>query len=326
MTRRRREVLAGASTLLLAGCLGSPGGSDPTDAGDGNPGTTTTTEATPSLPSDLRRSDGDVVVEFPAFSAGDPTVDREGVVSFPEGPTFEVVGADDGDAIPPDAADPLIEVSRTLSPTDDARAFVAPTLREGGGFEFRIYVTAAFRELAEMQLIAGDGDLLSTPEDVLARPAEFEEIADGVFRDTTSGSEVPGAEDGAPLAGLVSDVAFEQLNDESSGAGSPTGVLCQPRDAGGREPRAPQVAFGFEYDGGAETVTVTHQGGDTVEGGNLTLLLGGDPTDAGFEGSVSAGDRVTVDTSGYGSGDVLRVVWESPEADASAVLAEFQLT
>lgn len=337
MTRRRREVLAGASTLLLAGCVGSPGGGEPTDDGDGDTGTTTggagittdepeTTTAdptTPSLPSDLRRSEGALVVDFPAFSAGDPSVERESLVSFADGPTFEVVGADDGEAIPPDATDPAVEVSRTLSPTAEPRAFVAPTLREGGGFEFRIYATAAFRDIAEMQLIAGDGDLLSSESEVLARPAEFEEIADGVFRDTTSGSEVPGADDGAPLAVLVSDVSFEQLNDDGSGAGTPTGIVCQPRDSGRSQPDVPAVAFGFGYDG--ETITVTHEGGDTVEGRNLTVRLGGEPTGAQFEGSVSAGDRITVDASGYGSGDALRIVWQSPDGDASAVLAEYTL-
>ena len=336
MTRRRRAVLAGASTLLLAGCISGPDGSEPTDTGDGDtatttggsdgtdePATTTTEPATPSLPSDLRLSEGDLVVDFPAFSAGDPTVEREATVSFADGPTFEVVGADEGEAIPPDATDPAVAVSRTLSPTDEPRAFVAPTLRDDGGFEFRIYATTAFRDIAEMQLIAGDGDLLSTEDDVLARPAEFEEIADGVFRDTTSGSEVPGADDGAPLAVLVSDVSFEQLNDDGSGAGTPTGIVCQPRDSGGSQPDVPAVAFRFEYDG--ETITVTHEGGDTVEGANLTMRLGGDPTDTQFEGTVQAGDSVTVDASGYGSGDVLRVVWQSPDEDASAVLAEYEL-
>lgn len=338
MTRRRREVLAGASTLLLAGCLGSPGGSEPTDDGSGNgdgssdsdtgpttggaDDTTTTEPATPSLPSDLRRSEGDLVVDFPAFSAGDPTVERESVVSFADGPTFEVIGVDEGEAVPPDATDPAVEVSRTLSPTGEPRAFVAPTLREGGGFEFRIYATAAFRDIAEMQLIAGDGDLLSTESEVLARSVEFEEIADGVFRDTTSGSEVPGADEGAPLAVLVSDVSFGQLNDDGSGAGSPTGVVCQPRDSGGSGPNVPAVTFGFEYDG--DTVTITHEGGDALDAANVTVRLGGEPTDAQFEGSVQAGDRITVDASGYGSGDVLRIVWQSPD-DASAVLSEYTL-
>ncbi len=218
------------------------------------------------------------MIDFPTFSAGDPTVKREAPVSFPEGPIFDVVGADEEEAISPGAIDPAVEVSRTLSPTDEPRAFVAPTLQEIDRFEFHTYATAGFRDIAEMQLIAGGGDLLSTEEEVLARQAEFEEIADTVFRDITSGSEMSGVDDGTALAVLVSDASFERLNDNGSGAGTPTGIVCQPQDSGGSQPDVPQVALRPEYESDDGVVTVTHESGDSVGRRTSRSPLEGEPT------------------------------------------------
>jgi hypothetical protein len=300
------------------------GGTATTDGADGESGERTDTDTTAEggLPADLRREDGGLVVDYPAFSDGDVTVEQESLIEFARGDRFEVLGIDNGDGIEPGAQDPLVAVSRTVAPTDQPWAYVAPVLREGSGFEFRVYANAAFRELREMRLLAGGGTLVGTEADVLSRPAAFEEIADGVFRDTTDGEEVPGAEPGEPLAVLVSEVTYEQLNEDSP---SPTGVFCQPVDGRSDQRSAPNVAFAFEYDSGAGTVTITHEGGDTVEGANLTVRLGGEPTDAQFEGSVSAGSELAVDASGYDSGTTLRIVWQSPEGDASAVLASFDL-
>jgi hypothetical protein len=338
MVPRRRAVLAGASTLFLAGCTSGGNGSDATTTEDAdtteteNADTTTATTDTPTddgsdgettggdggdgLPADLRREDGGLVVDYPAFSDGDVTVERESSVVFDRGERFQVLGIDAGELIDPGAADPLVEVSRSVAP-DRAWAFVAPVLREGSGFEFRVYANAAFRELGEMQVLAGVNGLQGSESNVLSRAAAFEELADGVFRDTTSGEEVPGAQPGDQLTVLVSDVSFSQLN---QGSAAPTGVLCQ---AGQRGSSAPNVAWNFNYDPETGSLTIGHEGGDTVEGSNLSVRLGGDPTDTQFEGPVSAGDIITVDASGYDSGTTLRIVWQNPEDDSSAVIGEY---
>lgn len=108
--------------------------------------------------------------------------------------------------------------------------------------------------------------------------------------------------------------------------------------SGGAEDTTPQVAFGFDYDRDAETVTITHEGGDhvrqralTVEGagfadaadaemtgpgiwqGTASGEIGGDP-------AVAAGDRVTV---GAEPDCDIRMVWRSEDGNAAATLAQF---
>ena len=93
---------------------------------------------------------------------------------------------------------------------------------------------------------------------------------------------------------------------------------------GQEEVRAPQVSFGFDFDMDAETVTITHEAGDTVQAGNLFVV-----TEEGSQNwaslsenlspteDVAAGSRVTTTVD---AGETTRVVWESE--NRSAVLAE----
>jgi hypothetical protein len=97
---------------------------------------------------------------------------------------------------------------------------------------------------------------------------------------------------------------------------------------GGRETRAPQVAFAFEYDGDTGRVTVTHEGGDSVAAGELMLAYESDGTRIeerwrDDDGTVQAGDSVTTRRA-VDSGNRLRVVWDSPDGSASAVLGAFE--
>lgn len=98
----------------------------------------------------------------------------------------------------------------------------------------------------------------------------------------------------------------------------------------------PQVAFSFDYDESAGTVTITHDGGDTVAASKLYVrgtgfanASGADMTGPGRWGgstsgetgggpAVVAGDRVTV---GVESDCELRVVYEG--ADRAATLAAY---
>ncbi len=87
----------------------------------------------------------------------------------------------------------------------------------------------------------------------------------------------------------------------------------------------PQVAFDFEYDADAGTVSIAHQGGDAIEASNTERLevRVNDGEDASeWELPVQAGDRTTVPAS---PGDTVRVVWVAPDDDVTQVLAEFEV-
>ncbi|MBX0347049.1 type IV pilin [Haloarcula pellucida] len=108
----------------------------------------------------------------------------------------------------------------------------------------------------------------------------------------------------------------------------------------------PQASFAFDYDGDANTysgtggvLTVTHDGGDTIQGNSLYLrgsgwisantggprvyLQDGNETqnwnDAEGTTEVSAGSSIT---SALNNDYEVRVVYEPPEGDQSATLAE----
>lgn len=92
-----------------------------------------------------------------------------------------------------------------------------------------------------------------------------------------------------------------------------------------RTEAVPQVAVGFETDGSG-TVTVTHEGGDTVRRSAIEIRspgTAGEWNTLESDGKLTAGDSITV--SGLESGDTVRVVWESSDSDASAVLATYEV-
>lgn len=110
----------------------------------------------------------------------------------------------------------------------------------------------------------------------------------------------------------------------------------------------PQVSWEFEYDGGGDgfgagspyndKLTVTHEGGDTIEenlqvqiGGNrvdTTTGLGYDPT-SGFSLPFGAGDSVTVEESGstntIQSGDRVFVIYRPDVPEFRALIGESQV-
>lgn len=101
--------------------------------------------------------------------------------------------------------------------------------------------------------------------------------------------------------------------------------------------RAPTVSFRFDYEetaDGAGVLTITHDSGDAVDAADLYVRGRGfatveeavDQTSEGpwqgsvsGDGSVVAGDAVDV---GASTNYVIRVVWETADGDAAAVLAE----
>jgi FlaG/FlaF family flagellin (archaellin) len=103
---------------------------------------------------------------------------------------------------------------------------------------------------------------------------------------------------------------------------------------------APQASFTFDYDQSASgttgdfgssgndgLLTITHDGGDSVEAQRLfvsggTVGSASDWTNGGFTSgdAVSAGDSITANIN---NGDTIRVTWESQNGENTATLARF---
>jgi len=101
----------------------------------------------------------------------------------------------------------------------------------------------------------------------------------------------------------------------------------------------PQASFSFDYDSSASTgsddfsggafgssgvLTITHDGGDTIEASRLELTDGSTTTfDFSTTGvsDVSAGTTVDVDVD---SGSTVRIVYSAPSGDSSSTLATWE--
>jgi flagellin-like protein len=102
---------------------------------------------------------------------------------------------------------------------------------------------------------------------------------------------------------------------------------------------APQASFNFDYDstatvgatnqlydgsGDGGELTVTHDGGDSIERSALAFTDGSDgPVDgagAFSDTEVSAGSSATIEIN---SDDTVRVVWEGSSGDSTATLGRF---
>ena len=94
---------------------------------------------------------------------------------------------------------------------------------------------------------------------------------------------------------------------------------------GGEPQQEPQVAFDFKSDGSG-TVTIMHTGGDMVPRSEVEIQSpgsAGEWTTSGSDSEIAAGDEITV--TGLERGDTVRIVWESPDSGASAVLATYDV-
>jgi len=82
---------------------------------------------------------------------------------------------------------------------------------------------------------------------------------------------------------------------------------------------APQASFSFDFDSTTNDVTITHTGGDNIDGSTLNVTNGsGGSTDFG-SGTVTTGDTAVL---AYSSGNTIRVIWSNPAGGSSNVLAE----
>ncbi len=87
---------------------------------------------------------------------------------------------------------------------------------------------------------------------------------------------------------------------------------------------SPSASFGFDYEDGSDyNVTVTHEGGDSIEASQLNVSYtnssGTSQSDA-WKGSdpVTAGSSSTHE--GVGSGEDVRVIWTSNDGSSSQTI------
>ena len=127
----------------------------------------------------------------------------------------------------------------------------------------------------------------------------------------------------SPVIGVILMVAITVILAAVIG----TFVLNLGSDVG---PAAPQAQFTFEQSGEAgvsgSTLTITHDGGDTVDNSTVKVLVDGTEQTAAFPSSISAGSSASVDISGASSGDDVRLVYTNPENGDTATIARTDLT
>jgi flagellin-like protein len=89
---------------------------------------------------------------------------------------------------------------------------------------------------------------------------------------------------------------------------------------------APQASFSFDYDG--DDLTVTHDGGDTVDPANLYIRGSSEYSNDEDWNSIAdtdvsdvkAGNSATLNVA---DGDTIRVIYQSSTGETSATLAEW---
>jgi hypothetical protein len=283
-------VLGSTAATALAGCI-----DDSTAPSNENP------DGSGGSDGPLREG---AVVDYPGMVDGAASVsgdERKITYEDPE-TTFTVQYAYEGDNDDPSQ----LRVSRDLS-GETMAAFIAPVYDgEAEAFAYHVFVNDAFLEFADWHYVAGpSGDPVDTGT------ASFESVGSGVSRFAIGPLD-------AGTAGVIDVPPAEAQN----GGGDVTGVVVTNGSSGDTSPTVPNVAWGFEYDSGAEELTITHEGGDTVEASQLDLVVDAadQTTSSPFEGDVSAGDSVTVEAP---PSAVVRVVWTAEDGDSSAVLARW---
>jgi flagellin-like protein len=90
------------------------------------------------------------------------------------------------------------------------------------------------------------------------------------------------------------------------------------------------------------TITAVHDGGDGVSASNIEVVVVSDNDDTtyrndltagGTSGELTTGDEITIGsstfdndgTTGYDSGDTVRLVWNDPDSDRKSQLATFEV-
>ncbi|WP_435333576.1 type IV pilin [Haloarchaeobius sp. TZWWS8] len=114
---------------------------------------------------------------------------------------------------------------------------------------------------------------------------------------------------------------------------------------GGSQEASPQANLAFSYDDGAtsgwdndakENFTISHNGGDDLDGSSISITAtgntytGGSTPSSWTAGGTGTYEVGTTDTDFGGSynassGDALKVIWQSTSGDSSQVIANGEL-
>lgn len=92
---------------------------------------------------------------------------------------------------------------------------------------------------------------------------------------------------------------------------------------------APQAQLEAEYNTTADTITLTHQGGDALPRDEIRILnsdgtIKETPSGGAFDdGEMTAGESYTHDISSWNTTDV-QIVWQDPSSESETVLEEFE--
>jgi len=99
---------------------------------------------------------------------------------------------------------------------------------------------------------------------------------------------------------------------------------------GGSVNENPQVTWAYDYNDTATNLTITHNGGDSVEASSLAYggagYNGSNPGEASntdFTGTVTAG--VTDTVSSLNNGDTIRIVYVDPDSDETAIIGSYDV-
>ncbi|PSP67890.1 type IV pilin [Halobacteriales archaeon QS_1_69_70] len=89
----------------------------------------------------------------------------------------------------------------------------------------------------------------------------------------------------------------------------------------------PQAQFSFDADTDAETITVTHDGGQPVDPDNVEVIASSAPPEVSCDWGVSeitAGNSCTTDPALSDEEGTLRVTWESDDGSQTGTLADYE--
>lgn len=88
----------------------------------------------------------------------------------------------------------------------------------------------------------------------------------------------------------------------------------------------PTVAFSYDHDEDAETLTITHESGELFAADEVFIIVRDDGTVTGTQvwggtGTVRAGDSVTV--QGVGGDATVRIVWTAGAGERTFVIGQW---
>ena len=133
----------------------------------------------------------------------------------------------------------------------------------------------------------------------------------------------------SPVIGVILMVAITVILAAVIG----TFVLGLGKNVQSTSPTA-SITFDQIDDGGTTKVKISHDGGDPLKEGQISIIAPGSPYDTKVDNwggsddkEITAGETVTIANGGGGfsSGNTIKVVWTSDGGENSNVLGEYEV-